>query len=225
MPSTPLLPPDAFEHAAQRGKGLVVAALIAAAPAGHRARWALQWAACCGDVKGVARGIRSGKADPAADGSRALRWASEKGHGGAVSLLIPVSNPRAWFSDALMQAARMGHGAVVDQLIPVSDPLAFNSGALYWAALNGHPDIVAKLAPVSDVMQVWSSLRGTTSAARWNGMAQLVPWVPWWCIKTEAARCPTEALRQASAARVAQEMQRTLGSEGVTVGVTRPRRM
>ena len=63
-------------------------------------------------------------ADPKANNSQALRYASYNGHLDIVKLLIPLSDPKADDSEALRYASRYGHLDIVKLLIPLSDPKA-----------------------------------------------------------------------------------------------------
>ena len=90
-------------------------------------------------------------ADPKAENSYALRYASYNGHLDIVKLLIPLSDPLHMNSQSLINAALMGHYDIVKLLLQAgSNPLAENSMALQFAAKEGHADIVKLLIPLSD---------------------------------------------------------------------------
>lgn len=110
-------------------------------------------------------------ANPIANNSLPLYWASENGHAECVRLLAPLSDPQARNSRSLARAAYNGHVECVRILIPFSDPQADNSGALGNAALNGHIECVKLLAPVSDPEAAESSALCQASA---NGHVECV---------------------------------------------------
>ena len=85
--------------------------------------------------------LQSGRVDPKAYDSFALRYAAANGHLEVVKILLPVSDPRANGSQALQWAAENGHLEIVKLLLPVSDPKANDSEALQAAALKGHLEI------------------------------------------------------------------------------------
>jgi hypothetical protein len=73
------------------------------------------------NVKTIKKLIAEG-ADPKANDSYALRWASKYGHTEVVKILIPVSDPKTFNSAALRLASRNGHYDIVKLLISLSDP-------------------------------------------------------------------------------------------------------
>ena len=88
-------------------------------------------------------------------GRTALMLACVEGEESLVSLLLPLSDPKASDRDgetALMLAA-FGHPACVELLLPLSDPHAQDGDgwtALMWAASSGSQRCVELLLPHSD---------------------------------------------------------------------------
>jgi hypothetical protein len=86
--------------------------------------------------------------DPKSINSLALRWAAENGHIEIVKLLLPDSIEV--ISLALQWAAEYGHIEIVKLLLEAgADPKTNNSLALRWAAEYGHIEVVKLLLPVS----------------------------------------------------------------------------
>ena len=128
-----------------------------------------------GDIEGVAR-LLALSAYTWTHATKALWEAAHNGHAGCVSLLIPVSDPKANNSEALREAALNGHAECVKLLIPFSDPKAHNSQALRRAARSGHAECVKLLIPVSDPKAAGSlALRWAANNGRLECAKLLLP--------------------------------------------------
>src|ERR1700733_6776503 len=93
--------------------------------------------------------LKSGKVDPTASKSEALRFASIKGHAKVVDLLLEDkrADPTADKNAAIRFASLNGHFDVVDFLLKDgrADPAAEESAAIRGASLNGHFKVVRLL--------------------------------------------------------------------------------
>lgn len=147
---TPTQPPTPdrvnFERAVGSNDGHLVGILIrnAANPA-----WALQWAAWRGDAGDVSERLVRHAAVAPDDGSCALSWAAQRGHGKVVDLLIPVSNLR-------------NHGLHI----------------LQNAEVYRFPGVVTRLSqalPPTVLRTLW---KGLVRDARWGCLDELAVHVP-----------------------------------------------
>lgn len=127
----------------------------------------LSTAALLGDSTLVASLIAEG-ADPAADGSMALRFSSMNGHCECVELLLPLSGAGSC-SMALIMASLCGRAECVKLVLAISKQVLALNDALESAANRGHTGCMLILLPLIPAFSTGALL----SAAR-SGRAAAV---------------------------------------------------